>query len=336
MKPLRDIVVEPFSFDFFLSCRRLEASHPDRPRLSESATRREEYASFGQDPFFAFPMTTIDRARFGPDQSYEVIVRFMGLLGPQGALPLSITEEAYSYSLSNDDALPRFLDLFNNRFIQLFFRAWANSRPLIYRDRPSDFDRFSAYLGTGIGLGSAPLRGQDAVPDQAKIAYAGLMAPAAKSASRLRSLISGMFGVRVEVDEFVGTRLLFEPDQRSRLGQSFATLGADLLIGAGVYTVQDKIRLRLFASTLADYEQFLPGGDKSRKLSDMVSFYVGPEIEWDVELALPVGEVEPVRLGRSGRLGWTSWVSPNWSVEKDAYRTDARFDLAKRFDRQAA
>ena len=33
----------------------------------------------------------------------------------------------------------------------------------------------------------------------------------------------------------------------------------------------------------------------------------------------------------SGQLGWTSWMAPNWAVEKGGYRKDARFDLAKRF-----
>src|SRR5207244_11417908 len=63
------------------------------------------------------------------DKALQVFVRHLGLLGPQGALPLSTTEEAYHYALAHDDAFPRFLDLFNHRFIQLFFRAWADARP---------------------------------------------------------------------------------------------------------------------------------------------------------------------------------------------------------------
>ena len=64
-------------------------------------------------------------------------------------------------------------------------------------------------------------------------------------------------------------------------------------------------------------------------LADAVFFYIGDELEWDVELAIPAGEVVPVRLGQSGRLGWTTWVSPNWTSH-EKYRRDARFQLAER------
>jgi len=95
--------------------------------------------------------------------------------------------------------------------------------------------------------------------------------------------------------------------------------------------VQDKFRLMISVASLAEYKEFLPSGKKSRKLAELVFFYVGLELEWDVELALPVGEVEPVRLGRSGQLGWTTWMAPNWAAEKGGMRSDARFDLSSRF-----
>ena len=68
-----------------------------------------------------------------------------------------------------DDAFPRFLDLFNHRFLQLFFRAWADARPIAQHDRPED-DRFVAYIGSMIGIGSQPYRDLDTVPDVAKLA----------------------------------------------------------------------------------------------------------------------------------------------------------------------
>jgi type VI secretion system protein ImpH len=64
-------------------------------------------------------------------------------------------------------------------------------------------------------------------------------------------------------------------------------------------------------------------------LADAVFFYIGDELDWEVELAIPAGEVAPVRLGIGGRLGWTSWVSPNWASTEE-YRCDARFHLTER------
>jgi type VI secretion system protein ImpH len=134
----------------------------------------------------------------------------------------------------------------------------------------------------------------------------------------------------------VGSWLSFEPGDRTALGGKHATLGRDLLIGSSVFSVEDKIRIRLFVKDFAQYERFLParGSDLAKPLADAVFFYIGDELDWDVELAIPSGEVKPVKLGLSGRLGWTSWVSPNWATTEE-YRCDARFHLAERLRGEA-
>jgi type VI secretion system protein ImpH len=323
---------EPWRFDFFTMMRRLERSFPDRPRVGQSASLREEFVTLGQDPFLDFPASNLNRVEQTPGGRVRVFTKFLGLLGPQGALPLATTEEAYGWSLMRDDAFPRFLDLFNHRFLQLFYRAWADARPIVQHDRP-DEDRFITYIGAMIGVGSPPYRNLDTVPDAAKLAFAGLMAPQAKSASRLRALIAGLFDVRVEVEQFVGTRLAIEASERSRLGASNSTLGADTLVGAAVYSVQDKIRIRIYTKNLADYMRFLPTGERCAPLADAVFFYLGDQLDWEAELALPAGEAAPLRLGTFGQIGWSSWLSPNWTA-KDPYRCDARFHPAERVHRR--
>jgi type VI secretion system protein ImpH len=250
------------------------------------------------------------------------------MLGPQGPLPLATTEEAYHYALAEDEAFPRFLDLFNHRFIQLFFRAWADSRPIAQHDRP-DADRFAAYIGSAIGIGSSPYHDLDSLPDGAKLSFAGLLGAKAKSASRLAAAIGGIFGVKAEVDEFVGSRLVFDPAEWTILGRRFNVLGEDALLGRSIFSVQDKIRIRIFSEDLPRYIRFLPTGDLCEPLADLVFFYNGEQLDYDVELAIPAGAAEPMRLGRFGQLGWTSWMAPNWA-SKEAYRRDARFHPAER------
>ena len=324
-----DFLEFPERQDFLLALRRLESAFADRPRIGASDSRRQEYVTLGQNPSLAFPPSTIDAAKRTANGGFALFQQFLGLCGPQGALPLALTQESYQYFRTDDDALARFLDLFNNRFLQLFFRAWADARPIAQHDRPDD-DRFQDYVGTSIGLGAAVYHDLDSVPDLAKVGYAGLMAPAAKSASRLRDLVCGLFGVRADVREFVGLRLMLEPEEHSHLGRANSRLGVDAMMGSGIYSVQDKFRLRLYVSTLAQYAEFLPTGKRSRPLADVIHFYVGMALEYDVELALPAGEASPMRLGVSGQLGWTSWLAPDWS-SRDEWRTDARFDLARRF-----
>ena len=328
-RPRPDLLDEPWVYDVFDVLRRAERLNAGQPRIGNSATLREDYVLLGQNPFMEFPASTIEAARRDDAGRLRLFVRFLGLLGPQGALPLGTTEEAYRWMIDNDEAFPRFLDIFNNRFLQLFFRAWADSRPVAQHDRPDD-DRFVAYIGSNIGLGSPSLRNLDSVPDESRLAYSGLLGAKAKSAARLRQMVEGLFGVKAEIEEFVGSRLVFEPDDRTRLGRSHAALGRDLVVGGAVYSVEDRFRIRLYVKDLSEYERFLPPGDRARPLTDAIFFHQGHEMDWDVELALPVAAVEPVRLGRSGRLGWTSWIAPNWAVAPGSYRKDARFHLSSR------
>jgi type VI secretion system protein ImpH len=325
---LRNLQSEPWRFDYFTVLRHLERTFADRPRIGDSAARREDFVQLGQDPFMDFPASNLARVVLNDDKPLKVFVKYLGLLGPQGALPLATTEEAYHYVLSQDDAFPRFLDVFNHRFIQLFFRAWADSRPIVQHDRPKA-DRFIAYIGSAIGVGSKPYQDLDSVPDAAKLGFAGLMGAQAKCASRLAGAICGLFNVKAEVEEFVGSRLMIEAAEWTILGGRYNRLGEDMLLGRTVFSVQDKIRVRIFTKNLAQYIRFLPTGDLCEPLADLVFFYNGEQLDWDVELAIPTGAVEPIRIGKFGQLGWTSWMAPNWT-SLEAYRRDARFHPAER------
>jgi type VI secretion system protein ImpH len=323
---------EPWRFDFFTVMRRLERTYRNQPRIGDSSARREEFVQLGQDPFMEFPASNLSRVTVD-NQGLRIFVKFLGLLGPQGALPLTTTEESLSWFLMRDEAFPRFLDLFNHRFLQLFFRAWADARPIAQHERPKD-DRFIAYIGSMIGVGTNPHRDLDTVPDPAKLAFAGLISPQAKSASRLKGFISGLFNVEVDVEEFVGSWLAFDARDRSRLGQSNSGLGTSMSLGASIFSVQDKIRIRIYTKNVAQYQRFLPTGDLCEPLADAVFFYIGDQLEWEVELAIPAGAVVPSKLGTFGQIGYTSWMSPNWT-SKDPYRRDARFYPAERVRRKA-
>jgi type VI secretion system protein ImpH len=328
MNFIRNLKAEPWRFDYFVLLRHLERTFKDQSRIGDSATVREEIARFGQNPFMEFPASNVSGADQDEEKPLKIFVRHLGMLGPQGALPLSTTEEAYHYALAEDDAFPRFLDLFNHRFIQLFFRAWADSRPIAQHDRP-DADRFVAYIGSAVGIGSGPYHHLDSLPDGAKLSFAGLLGAQAKSASRLAAAIQGIFNVKAEVEEFVGSRLAVEAAEWTLLGRGYNVLGEDALLGRSIFSVQDKIRIRIFSENLAQYIRFLPTGNLCEPLADLVFFYNGEQLDYDVELAIPAGAAEPVRLGRFGQLGWTSWMAPNWT-SKEVYRRDARFHPAER------
>ena len=196
--------------------------------------------------------------------------------------------------------------MLNHRFIQLFFRAWADARPIAQHDRPRD-DRFIAYIGSLIGVGShATIATSIRCRIAAKLAFAGLIAPQAKSLRGCRGFISGLFDVDVEIDEFVGSWLVFEDGERTQ-PWSDATAGSASVcsLGASIFSVQDKIRIRIFIKNMAQYQRFLPTGDLCEPLADAVFFYIGDQLEWEVELAIPGGRgrADAARLASASSAG---------------------------------
>ncbi len=302
---------EPSKFDFFQAVRRLECVDSACSRLGESEHPREDPVRFCQDISMAFaPSAVSGYTPAGAKHAARMFVRFMGLLGPNGPLPLPTTAYIYDRLHNHGDrALARFLDLFNHRMISLFYRGWAASQQTIGRDRPENrsFDRF---IGSLFGAGTEAFLGADAVPDEAKLYYSGRLGCQTRPSEGLAALLGEYFGVPAEVHEFVGRWMRLPTDCRTRLGRNRenATLGSTAILGRSIWECQQKFRLHLGPMRLADYERLLPCGKSFRRMVDWVRNYSGYELVWEVRLALKAAEVPETRLGRYGRLGWTTWL----------------------------
>lgn len=315
------------NYDFLDLMRRLEHAATSKPRIGESGSAAEAAVRLGQQPHIDFSDSNVGRVEARKDGTFEVDTRFLGLLGPQGALPLHTTYEATHWTNMRDEAFVRFLDIINNRFQQLFFRAWANARPAVQADRPRE-NQFLAYVGAMIGIGTPAMRSRGRLHDFSKLALAGLMAPTAKSASRIESIVAFLFRAKVQVQEFVGVWLPLEEREQATLKGGVA-LGGDSIIGKAAYSLKDKFRIRLEANSLAEFETFLPDGIHFEPLADIIRFYLGDTFIYDVEIGLAQSKTKPTQLGGFGRLGWTSWMAQPDSPEADTVRWDCRFHPAE-------
>ena len=219
-----ELQAEPWRFDLLSVLRRLERENPAKPRIGDARRLEDEFVEIAQNPYLEFPDSNLEAAALDPNGRMRLKARFLGMFGPQGALPLTTTEEAYNWLLERDDAFPRFVDIVQRRFLALFFRAWADARPITQHDRP-DEDRFRAYIGAMIGIGTPAFRDADSISDFAKLPYAGLLAARVKSVSRLRAFLTSYLETRVEIEEFVGSWLELDPSERTRLGQANSRLG---------------------------------------------------------------------------------------------------------------
>lgn len=305
---LERLIRDPQSHHIFHAMRVLEAQLPDTPRFAEARRPRQDKVRFGQEPTLGFPPSTI--AEYKPqnaDRPPKLVNYFFGYFGPNGPLPLHLTEYARTRKFNrNDPTFTAFADTLLHRVMGLLYRAWVRGQPAPAFDRGdnSETERKIAALG---GFHGAHLRDRDAMPDLAKRHFAGLLSAGPKNAEGLVAILNGFFNAKVELQEFVGDWLTLEPTDRWVLGGS-GGLGQTTCIGERVWSNASKFRLRIGPLPLDEYKQFLPGTPALARLRAIVRNYVGDQFDWDVNLVLKGADVPQAQLGASTQLGLTSWV----------------------------
>jgi len=313
---LRDLSAEPWRYDFFMALRLLDALHPERPRLGQARRPMDEPVRMGQAADLSFAPSTLSRVDLADRSGRPRIeVRFFGLFGPNGPLPLHMTSYARERRMhKGDETFGRFADWFHHRLLLLFYRAWAQAQPTASLDRPGE-DRYADYVGSLIGTGGGEWQKRDAAPDHARLAFAGLLSRQVRNADGLGHLLSGFLKMAVRVEQFVGRWMPLPEAERTRIGRraisrhgSSSQLGASVVLGRAVYDRQHHFRLHIGPLSLQAFESLLPTGSAMPAVQALVRQYAGLEYGWDMQLLLKPGNVPSAQLGRQGRLGWTSWL----------------------------
>jgi len=315
------LAAAPHAHDFFQTLRRIDTLTPTAPRLGRAVRASLEPVRLGQDAGLDFAPAALSSLTTQSHAPPRLGVRFLGLFGPQGPLPLHLTEYARERERHHaDPGLARFADLFHHRVLSLFYRAWAQSQPCVHADRPGD-DQFAKWLSALFGTGPEPFRSRDSVPDTAKRFNAGTLSRGVKNAEGLEALLRLHLGVPVHVTPFVGHWMRLRPQDQTRLGLGHialpsAQLGRSAVAGSKVWDRQYKFRVGIGALTLAQYESFLTGGPRLAVVRDWVRQFVGLALVWDLRLCLAAAEVPSARLlprdpraaQPAPRLGLSTWL----------------------------
>ncbi len=311
---LQAVQADPSRFDFFALLRRVDALRQQHPRTGQALRPRQEGLRLGQSPDLDFAPAALQQLQLRGDAAPRLVVRFFGLLGPQGPMPLHFTEFVRERLHHHGDAtLTHFLDVFHHRLLSLFYRAWAQAQPVVHLDRPHE-DRYRAWLAACAGLPAA----SPALSPAALAFQAGWFAGTTRHPEALVKVLRQTFGVQARVEEHVGHWLPIDRDDRSRLGHARnrtersslapAQLGATCNAGSRVWDRQFRFRLHLGPLSLAQYTSFLPGGSAWPALLQWLQLLAGRELQWDLELTLAADQRHAAQLGRNVRLGVLGWL----------------------------
>jgi len=303
---------EPWEFDFFQAVRRLECIYRDRPLVGHSRRPGEDIVRFRQNVSLKFAPAALSEFRPATDQcGPQMFVQFLGLLGTNGPMPLYLTEYVLERigKQKPDRTLASFLDIFNHRMISFFYRAWACNQQTVSYDRKGE-SRFAAYIGSLFGIGDTSFRNRDAVSDLAKLHYSGRLVLQTRNAEGLQAILQDYFGIPVQIMQFVGQWLGLSSEYRCRLGSSpeNARIGHTLIVGDRFWECRQKFRIEFGPMGFSDYLRMLPGEESLLRLIAWVKNYVGDELSWELQLKLDKSQVPDICLGKTGRLGYYSWL----------------------------
>lgn len=285
--------------------RQLEARALDKPRLGKAKRPEHSIVDLAQQPTLQFPNRTLELIEQLSGRS-RLRGYWLGLTGPMGPLPIHLTEFAfYERRYAQKHPFGDWLDLISGRMLQLFYRAWAESQPVAHADRPED-DRFASWLSALSGCCEGA-RSEDAFFPRARVHYAAVFA-GLRSAVALQDALGHLMGQPAQVVEYMPKWRNFEPEDCSRLGRAYSTLGSDVALGARVFSASDAFRVVVRAESYRHYQTLMPGGERFRVAAEAIEAFKPSHLEWDLCVEIDDADAPPVRLDSRARLGWASWV----------------------------
>ncbi len=115
--------------------------------------------------------------------------------------------------------------------------------------------------------------------------YAALFADDRRNAESLKAMLTDIFGIPIEIAEFQPRWQPVPEDERSFLnGRS--RLGADSCIGASARNAAAYFRVILGPLDYSQFRRFLPDQPEAQQLADLIRFYCGFGLSFDVQLVL--------------------------------------------------
>ncbi len=255
-----------------------------------------------------------DGLETGELERVDITPSFMGMLGVNGTLPIHYTERVIDNArFLRDESGRAFLDLFTNRALGQFYRAWKKYRLAIQYET----DRRNRYLPLVLavgGLGFDSLKQRlnmqpGAIEDESIAYFCGLLRQRPVSAESLQKALSGYFRVPVKIEQFVGNWYVLPEQQRSILGLRNVALGRDALAGERVWQRNLRLRIHLGPLRHETYMAFLPKGELAAALEKLLSLATGGQFEYEIRPVLRAEDVQPAALSGQRRLGYDGFMT---------------------------
>ncbi|MEM7497636.1 MAG: type VI secretion system baseplate subunit TssG [Pseudomonadota bacterium] len=259
----------------------------------------------------AFVETPVQAVRL-EDGAVVITASLAGLVGPLSPLPLGYTEIVAASTRRRSRALGRFLDLFAMRLTTLFLEAGEKyNLPALLQWRPADGNTIRHALHSLIGFGTEGLRQRSPAGEDGLLRYAGLLAQRRRSAEGLRTLLMAEFALAVRIEQFRPRWVAVPESEQTSMRGGAAVLGRNVMAGARFLDRSSGVRIVIGPVRYATFLALEPGRDRMERIRRLARLYLGPALDFDIQVILDRRDVPETQLGAGGpgvRLGWNAWA----------------------------
>ena len=279
--------------------------------LGTSNSPRYERFRLGQEASLNFPSSSIASTNYDEAKdTFNVIIRCLGMLGPNGVLPIVLSEHIIRRVRSKrDKTLYEFINMLQHRLFTLFYRAWAINRPSVDYAW-GNASKYRNYVAALAGVHEVHEETPYDIEPRAFMYYCGIFSAYTANRDDLVAFLKDYFEVPFKLTEFIGNWLVISKEDRARLGRvpRTTTLGTNLILGERIWNAHLRYRIHIGPVDHEDFLRFLPNHPSFYKLRDGLQKYVGSQYDCILTMTLRAKSVPSISLGKKSFLGWNTWM----------------------------
>lgn len=254
-------------------------------------------------------------AERGRNGELRVQANYLGLIGPVSALPPLYTRQALFERRRRATSYFDFLEIFAVRLREIFIASDRKYRLAFLLQAfgfgPENKVVAALYALCGFVRKSNARSGFD---ESWILYFAGYFSNQRRTAVNLQRMLTDFLQLDVVVEQFKERRLPISPDEQTRLtdtARETCILGQTAVAGSLFNDRRSAIRIRIGPLRYFEYLALMPDRPRFFELTQLVRFYVGPAVSFDVQLVLLRSEIPQTQLSAQscvGQIGWNIWA----------------------------
>ncbi len=256
-----------------------------------------------------YPKQLVAHLRYCPrNNTVHIYSHVLGLLGITGALPAIYTEYTQQALKQKNSALRDFYDLFYDRLVNYYYRAWQRRKLYVDYEQSLAESRPSDFAKTLCSLLNVQTQRQ-----HIGFAFLGHYANINRSPVALERVVAALVKTTVKVSPFTPCWESLPPHLQTQLTeQNNHCLGRSTVLGKKVRMDHQNITVTIIAKHQTAFNDFIADVALMRQLESLVQSYIGPHYKSKILITLTPKSRQAMQLGHDSKhrpkLGLNSFL----------------------------